>query len=421
MARLRIWRGRDSPARPGSGVRARSAALAGRPATAAGRAGRHGAQQAAGDRAGRAAALGRGGPHPEGQLARRARRRAAPGRHRGLRGGRLLLPAAVAPVGRGRSGRAAGLAAAGARGGRGLRHVGQHDRGPAGDGAGRGGGAAAGARASPAGPRAGLRHRGSARAAGEFGPPGRADRRRRDGHGRGHRRGGRAAAQARGHGRAHRRVHAVARGRAEGHAGRGRPARRGRAGCAAVDPVRACRTLRMDSRPRQQIMTLILIALTFGSGATDVAAFNRLGGVFSSVMTGNIVFWGLAAAERSVSLFAHAAISIAGYIAGVACGTWVAHGFKVHANGKPEEANRDSVLPAHVNWSLFAELVLLAGLAAGWEITGGRPAGSVQYVLLAGTAAAMGVQSTSVNELGLSNVSTTFLTGTLTGLVSSLV
>jgi uncharacterized membrane protein YoaK (UPF0700 family) len=177
----------------------------------------------------------------------------------------------------------------------------------------------------------------------------------------------------------------------------------------------------MDSRPRQQIMTLILIALTFGSGATDVAAFNRLGGVFTSVMTGNIVFWGLAAAERSVSLFAHAAISIAGYIAGVACGTWVAHGFKVHANGKPEEANRDSVLPAHVNWSLFAELVLLAGLAAGWEITGGRPAGSVQYVLLAVTAAAMGVQSTSVNELGLSNVSTTFLTGTLTGLVSSLV
>ena len=41
-------------------------------------------------------------------------------------------------------------------------------------------------------------------------------------------------------------------------------------------------------------------------------------------------------------------------------------------------------------------------------------------MLLAVTAAAMGVQATSVNELGLTNVSTTFLTGTLTGLVSSL-
>src|SRR5262249_14542668 len=191
---------------------------------------------------------------------------------------------------------------------------------------------------------AGLRPRGGARAGGEFGPPGGADRRRRDGHGRGHRRGGRAAAQARGHGRAHRRVHAVARGGPEGHAGRGRPARRGCAGCAAVDPVRACRTLRVDTRPRQQIVTLILIALTFGSGATDVAAFSRLGGVFTSVMTGNIVFWGLAAAERSVSLASHSAVAIGGYITGVACGTWVAHGFKIRGEGKPERADRGSVL-----------------------------------------------------------------------------
>ena len=59
-------------------------------------------------------------------------------------------------------------------------------------------------------------------------------------------------------------------------------------------------------------MTLIAIALTFGSGATDVASFTRLGGVFTSVMTGNIVLWGLSAAERSVSLFSHTAVSIAG-------------------------------------------------------------------------------------------------------------
>ena len=109
-----------------------------------------------------------------------------------------------------RPGRAAGAAAAGARGGRGLRHLGQHDGGPAGHGAGRGGGAAAGARPGPAGPRAGLRHRGRGGPAGQLRPPGAADRRRRDRHGRGHRRGGRAAAAARGHGRAHRRVHAVA-------------------------------------------------------------------------------------------------------------------------------------------------------------------------------------------------------------------
>ena len=187
-----------------------------------------------------------------------------------------------------------------------------------------------------------------------------------------------------------------------------------------MDARRACRTLRVDTRPRQQILTLIAIALTFGSGANDVASFTRLGGVFTSVMTGNIVLWGLSAAERSVTLFAHTAVSIAGYIVGVAGGTWVSHGFKVRGNGKPDEANRGSVLPAHVSWALSAELVLLAGLAAGWEVTGARPAGVAEFVLLAVTAAAMGAQSSSVNEMGLTSLSTTFLTGTLTGLVSSL-
>ena len=172
-------------------------------------------------------------------------------------------------------------------------------------------------------------------------------------------------------------------------------------------------------------MTLIAIALTFGSGATDVASFTRLGGVFTSVMTGNIVLWGLSAAQRSVSLASHTAVSIAGYIAGVAGGTWVAHGFKASASasaagGAGAGAGRDSMLPGHVNWALFAELILLAGLTAGWEITGARPAGWEEFVLLAVTAAAMGVQASAVNEMGLTHVSTTFLTGTLTALVSSL-
>jgi uncharacterized membrane protein YoaK (UPF0700 family) len=162
-------------------------------------------------------------------------------------------------------------------------------------------------------------------------------------------------------------------------------------------------------------MTVIAIALTFGSGAMDVASFTRLGDVFTSVMTGNIVLWGLAAASRSVSLASHTAVSIAGYIAGVALGTWVEHGFKAdHA----EEKSR--LLSAHVLWALLAELVLLAGFTGGWEATGGRPAGWEQFCLLAVAAAAMGVQSSSVRDMGLADVSTTYLTGTLTGLVSSL-
>jgi uncharacterized membrane protein YoaK (UPF0700 family) len=180
----------------------------------------------------------------------------------------------------------------------------------------------------------------------------------------------------------------------------------------------------VNSRPRQQILTLIAIALTFASGANDVASFTRLGDVFTSVMTGNIVLLGLSLAERSVSLASHTVVSIGGYIAGVAGGTWVSHGFKVRS-GRPADEEGDqarvSVLPGHLSWALFAELALLAGFTAGWEVTGSRPAGWAQFVLLAVLAAAMGVQSSAVNEMGLAAVSTTFLTGTLTGLVSSLV
>jgi uncharacterized membrane protein YoaK (UPF0700 family) len=188
----------------------------------------------------------------------------------------------------------------------------------------------------------------------------------------------------------------------------------------------------MQTRSRQQILTLIAIALTFGSGANDVASFTRLGGVFTSVMTGNIVLWGLAVARGSLSLASHTAVSIAGYIIGVATGTWIAHGFKATDLEKASRAEADtakagddqdraSVLPAHVSWSLAAELILLAGFTVGWEITGASPVGWAQFCLLAVLAAAMGVQAAAVREMGLTDVSTTFLTGTLTALVSSLV
>jgi uncharacterized membrane protein YoaK (UPF0700 family) len=174
----------------------------------------------------------------------------------------------------------------------------------------------------------------------------------------------------------------------------------------------------MSTRPGQQALTLIAIALTFGSGAADVASFTSLGDVFTSVMTGNIVLWGLAAARGSLTLFNHTAVAIAGYIAGVAVGTWIAHGFRAADPG--DDQDQAATLPDHVVRALLAELILLAGFAAGWEVSGASPAGWAQYCLLAVLAAAMGVQSSAVKDMGLAEVSTTYLTGTLTGLVASL-
>ena len=168
-------------------------------------------------------------------------------------------------------------------------------------------------------------------------------------------------------------------------------------------------------------MTVIAVLLTFASGASDVASFTRLGDVFTSVMTGNITVFGLALARGSASLVLHTALAFAGYVAGVAAGTLIGR-YRTNRTSATSPAEPDGERwPAHMTLTLAAELVLLTGVLVGWEVTGSRPAGWAQYVILAVAACAMGIQSAAVGQLGLGNVSTTYLTGTLTGLVSALV
>jgi len=160
----------------------------------------------------------------------------------------------------------------------------------------------------------------------------------------------------------------------------------------------------------------IAIALTFCSGAMDVASFTRLGGVFTSVMTGNIVLLGLSIARGSVSLLLHTVTAICGYMAGVAGATR----FVLSTGADRPAADRPGGFTARVRMALLVELVLLCGVAVGWEVSGAQPTGLAQFTLLAVGAAAMGTQSATVQQMGLTSVSTTFLTGTLTGLVGSL-
>jgi uncharacterized membrane protein YoaK (UPF0700 family) len=54
----------------------------------------------------------------------------------------------------------------------------------------------------------------------------------------------------------------------------------------------------------------------------------------------------------------------------------------------------------------------------GWELTSGRPSGLAQRLLLAAAGVAMGIQAATVRQLG--EISTTYLTGTLTGMISAL-
>lgn len=154
----------------------------------------------------------------------------------------------------------------------------------------------------------------------------------------------------------------------------------------------------------------LAVALSVAAGATDATSFVRLGETFASVMTGNLTLLGLAAARASASLAAHIVVALAGYIVGAAIGARLTR----HRSATTE------IWPSRVTAVLFIELAAFAGFALGWELSHSRPAGGTQFALLALATLAMGLQAAAMERLG-TPLSTTYLTGTLTGAVTSLV
>jgi uncharacterized membrane protein YoaK (UPF0700 family) len=159
-----------------------------------------------------------------------------------------------------------------------------------------------------------------------------------------------------------------------------------------------------SSPERSRDLLLILLAVT--TGATDAVAFERLGKVFASVITGNLVLLGISAASTQGRLALFAGCALAGYAAGVMIAA-------------PRHAQTDDVVwPRSATLALSLDLALLTVFAVSWELISGRPGETAQVLLVATCAAAMGVQSTAVRRLG--QMSTTYLTSTLTGLLEAL-
>jgi uncharacterized membrane protein YoaK (UPF0700 family) len=151
----------------------------------------------------------------------------------------------------------------------------------------------------------------------------------------------------------------------------------------------------------------LVVVLAIVSGSVDAIGFLGLGSAFTSVMTGNMVLLGLGAGTGDGRLVAHAALAIAAFVVGCVVGARVAG---THQPG-------DGVWPAAVTRALIVELAVLLVFAIGWEATGGHPGESLQLTLLAANAVALGIQSSTTQRFGVSGLSTTYLTGTLTGVV----
>lgn len=167
----------------------------------------------------------------------------------------------------------------------------------------------------------------------------------------------------------------------------------------------------MNYAPSERTRDVLLVALGVTTGATDVAAFERLGHVFASVITGNLILLGAGAVSGSGSLARFSGIALGAYALGVLVAS--------PGRRENERDNQDQAAwPRSASLALSLEFGLLAVFAVAWELVAGRPGQAMQDVLLAVLAGAMGVQSAAVRRMG--QMSTTYLTSTLTGVVESL-
>ncbi len=154
----------------------------------------------------------------------------------------------------------------------------------------------------------------------------------------------------------------------------------------------------------------LLLTLTLVAGLVDAVSYLGLGRVFTANMTGNLVLLGLAVAQGQIPEALRSVVALFGFAAGAMLGGWVVGG------GQGGE-----IWPARVTVVLGLEMALLAILQVAWVLAGSDPPTGELEMLIAISAAAMGVQSTAGRRLAVAGVTTTYVTGTLTTLMAEIV
>jgi len=151
----------------------------------------------------------------------------------------------------------------------------------------------------------------------------------------------------------------------------------------------------------------LLVALTFAAGSVDAVALLRLD-VFTAVMTGNIVLLGLAVGQGAFGNALRSVIALVAYGVGVVVGARIVGAVAIESHWSPK-----------VTRALAIEWVLQAAFLTGWVLTGAKPDGASAAALIAFSGVAMGIQAATARALA-PGMSTTYVTGTLTGLLSEL-
>ena len=153
-----------------------------------------------------------------------------------------------------------------------------------------------------------------------------------------------------------------------------------------------------------------LLALTFVAGWVDAMTFLALGKVFSSFMSGNVLFLGIGIGQRDWGFFLNVmtalmAFGMGGMLAGVAL-------MAERKSGGQNELSRSALL---------LELMILLVFACLWVASADATVQPAWQTGLIGTAAlAMGIQAANVLALGIPGVATNALTGTITLIIRRL-
>jgi uncharacterized membrane protein YoaK (UPF0700 family) len=150
--------------------------------------------------------------------------------------------------------------------------------------------------------------------------------------------------------------------------------------------------------------TMVLV-LTWTASAVDAISYLGLGHVFTANMTGNAVLLGLAIGQGQGLAALRSMIALAGFVLGAALGAIIVQKGPQHTDW-----------PAAVTRAVVVEGSILGVFTLAWHL--GARNGITLYALITLSALAMGIQSAAIRHLKVPGVATTFITGTITSMVS---
>lgn len=153
---------------------------------------------------------------------------------------------------------------------------------------------------------------------------------------------------------------------------------------------------------------VVLWLLAGVSGSIDAIGYLRLGHVLTANMTGTTVLLGVAAGQGRFFSAVRSLAALLGFMAGVGAGTYLVN-------------RRRRSWVGTLFFSLSIEGVLLFSMSALWLPFFGRNTDFVVFASILLCAVSMGMQSATIRHLQIPGVVTTFISGTITQVVSEAV